>query len=505
MALTTYDIASADEIYGFGTDTFAPKVCYDSNGRIFVVYVKTESGFDNVYLAYSDDDGATWTEEYIQTGTFRYVSCAVDTSDNVYVTYSNHSAVNTLRQIRRNSNDTWEAEEVVSAQISGNGAYYTSTAIDADGNIWVAATWYDGSKYEIKLHKKVSGSWSIKTTLSAPAGYDYFKHVMKIQGEYCHCLIEKRDTGATSNVNFVYDRFSISGESWSGVDTVCNGVYENNKMYHTLAIESDGTVWCFWVNDGYGTETSYRQIIYNTGTSGSWGSAAALTDDAYDHVYCMAKVNSEDDIGLFYSDKNQGTYWNCLYMVYADGSWGSPVAVTNSTSESRLAFGFDIEEQNKFHYILGIQQGDSTWDLYYAGDDGGISISVTATITETPNIAIAPIDLAAVIAYKTPNESDLPTDKNIDRFVLLQPGDTGEGDAIRIDTWGNVGITCVMASAGSEIEIYVSNDGTNFVLRETFTLSGELNINAAYKYVKAKQISGSAMVIFSGQKTALMY
>lgn len=506
MALTSYAVSGAENITLSNNYTFYNKAGVDSNGRVYIVYSENAGVNDQARLAYSDDSGQNWTEETLyDTDNYDRVAMTVDTSDNVHCTLCNQAAgSNALLYRKRNSDDSWESIETVSAL---GAIHHCNIAIDSSGTLWITATYHDGSKYEIRVFKKVSGgSWTASTTLSPAAGYHYKEHDMKIDSnDILHVAIAQREVADSTKVLNRYNSLDTSTETWSGIVTIDNGASETVKMPPSgLVIESDGTVWVFWENDGYGTNSGVKQIIYNKKSSGSWGSATNLTDDANRYAYTTAICTDNDSIVMFYGHIDGGGDWDVYYQTWDGSSWGSEVTVVEGAT-NELPMGIVNDGNTAIYYIFAVRQGDATDDIYVATDDGGVSVSVTATISETPNIAIAANAIADAVAFKTPDESELPTDKNIDRFILLRNGDTGEGDAIRFDTWGNVGITCVVADIGTEIEIYVSNDGTDFVLRDTFTTSGELNINAAYKYIKAKQVSGSALVILTGHKTAMIY
>lgn len=507
MALTSYAISGAEDITYSDNYTYYNKAGVDSNGRIFVVYSRDTGVDDKPYLAYSDDGAQNWTEEQIDSlSNYDRVAMIADSSDNVHCVCCNQGAgSNALKYRRRNSDDSWETTETIGAL---GAIHHVNIAIDSSGTLWVTATHHDGSQYVIKVYKKLSGgSWSLSSTLTPTAGYHYKEHNMKIgTGDILHVAICQREVADSTKIMNRYNAFDTGLETWSGITTIDNGASETVKMPPSgLVVESDGTVWVFWENDGYGVNSGVKQIIYNKKPAGgAWGTASNLTDDANRYAYTCAVCTDNDSIVMFYGHIGGDSVWDLYYQTWNGSSWGSEVTVVEGgTNELPLAV---VNDGNvAIYYIFSQRQGDATDDIYAATDGGGISADVLAIISTTPNIDIAPIAISGVIAYQTPDESSLPTDKNIERFVLLRPGDTGEGSAQRMDTWGSVGITCVVDAVGTSIEIYVSNDGTDYTLRETFTASGELHIKAAYKYIKAKQVSGSALVIVSGQKATLLY
>lgn len=506
MALTSYAVVGAEDITYSDNSTYHSKTGVDSNGRVYIAYSRNTGIDDKPYIAYSDDNAQTWTEEQIDSlSNFNRVSIFVDSSRNVHCSMCDPaSGSNALKYRLRNSDGSWEATETITAI---GPIHHCNIAVDSSDTIWVTATYHDGSKYLIYVYKKPSGgSWSLVDNLTPAAGYHYKDHYMKIAGDVLHIVFAQREVADTSKIVNKYDAFNTSTETWNGIEIIDNGVSESVKMPPSgLAIESDNTtVWAFWENDGYGTNSGVKQIIYNKRSGGSWVSPSNLTDDANRYAYTCAVCTDNDSLVMFYGHIGGDAVWDIYYRTWDGSSWGSEVTVAEgATNEFTLAV---VNRGNlAIYYIFAQVQGDATYDIYAATDNGGVSADVTVVITETPNITIAPVEVSDVVAYQTPDTSDLPMDKNIERFVILQPGDTGYGDAQRMDTWGNVGITCVIDAPGTSIEVYVSNDGIDYVLRSTFTASGELHISAAYKYIKARQVSGSALVIMSGQKTTMLY
>lgn len=498
MALTLYDVASADELTG--SDGFLPKAGVDSNGRIFVVYTKDVGATNDVYLAYSSDSGQNWTEEQVATSDYKFASLFVDSSDNVHIAYSNNSLEATLRYRMRNADDSWEDAETITTT---EDSYYTAIAVDSSGNIWVVAHNYNGSTYDLKVHKKVSGSWSLASTLTAAAGFEFFGHVMKIQNDILHVIMTKRETATPTESIIEYNSFDTSDSSWSGAVTICNGVSEAGKEKpFGLAVQSTGVVWAFWINDGYGTNSGVKQVIYNTNLGGSWVGATNLTDTAAAHADPVSTTMDNDSVVVAYSEYVGGTFYDCKYQTYQNSTWGSEIIIADDNYHQHM-LGIANDGNDAIYYFpQNYQSGDSTWDLYSATDDGGVILSVDVTISTVPNISIAPNAVDEVVAFSDPDS--LPEGYK-QEFLLLDTADTGFGTPQLLINWSHIGIHCEVATTGSSIEIYVSNNGTDYVLRHTFSASGFLSIKSAYKWIKAKQVSGSAQVILIGNRDTMMY
>ena len=93
---------------------------------------------------------------------------------------------------------------------------------------------------------------------------------------------------------------------------------------------------------------------------------------------------------------------------------------------------------------------------------------------------------------EAPNASEIPDFM----FLLLLLDQTDYGDVYSLSTWARAFIQLIGDDSGDVIEVYVSNDGTNFVLRGTVSgPDGQLNIQGPYKAIKVKHVSGTTRVV----------
>ncbi|MGG1291361.1 sialidase family protein [Bacillus smithii] len=101
----------------------SPSVCIDKNGRIWVAWHgrdATDSGADNIRVAYSDDDGQTWSAtQKLTSGSYnqQYPSITVNKNNEVFVLWHGNDASDAYADIRmiKYSNDSWGNVSVVSA------------------------------------------------------------------------------------------------------------------------------------------------------------------------------------------------------------------------------------------------------------------------------------------------------------------------------------------------------------------------------------------------------
>ena len=68
--MTIYTVASINSTPAFAAEGGGRDIVVSRDGRLWVAYSKKPAGLNNmqVHVAYSDDDGQTWTEERVTFG-----------------------------------------------------------------------------------------------------------------------------------------------------------------------------------------------------------------------------------------------------------------------------------------------------------------------------------------------------------------------------------------------------------------------------------------------------
>ena len=79
-------------------------------------------------------------------------------------------------------------------------------------------------------------------------------------------------------------------------------------------------------------------------------------------------------------------------------------------------------------------------------------------------------------------------------FTILDTDETGYGTAYSFSNWSHISIHCITDQITDCIQIWVSNDGTNYVQRHQFLGSGVLGLKGPYKYIRARQVHGEGRI-----------
>ncbi|RJQ10671.1 MAG: exo-alpha-sialidase, partial [Bacillota bacterium] len=124
-----------------------------STGRLWAVYVKSAGGYNQIYAAYSDDGGATWTEEAVTSASANQAgpTIAIDSSDNVHVvwygsSWGTNTAYENIQYRKRTT--SWQTQEAVTDKNAHQ--YSPAIAIDSSDNVhvvWHGLGWGTNTAY----------------------------------------------------------------------------------------------------------------------------------------------------------------------------------------------------------------------------------------------------------------------------------------------------------------------------------------------------------------------
>ena len=150
------------------TNRKSPQVVRASTGRLYSVYQKDVSGTDSLAVAYSDDNGSTWTETATVAETITVgVEVAIDSTDKLHILYGGDGYVVYYRSFASGS---FGAEETIfngttDTDSNNNGA---SIAVDNSDIPHVAWSQHYPTKdnYGIYYSNRSGGSWATRTLIS---------------------------------------------------------------------------------------------------------------------------------------------------------------------------------------------------------------------------------------------------------------------------------------------------------------------------------------------------
>ena len=329
--MTTY-VIKTDVSGGSG-----PRGITHWNARLFSTYERASE----VRVAYSDDNGVSWTEEQGSANVDYTVSgdpvIAIDSSGNLHLVYTGVAGGNERIVYRkRDSDGTWNTEE----QVDDGLVRQLKPALCLDSSDNLHVVWQRGaapSSTAIRYRKKTGASW---------------------------------DTFQT--------------------------IYTGDDQYEPeIAIDLSDNLYAVWGGSGFGTNSTKLQIIWSGKVNGatSWGGSAALTDVNRNQESPSLCIDTSDNVyvvwqGSGYSGGGATTNRNQILVIkYNGSSWGSVVQLTNynGSGSNYHAFGpsIGLDQKNNlyaawYRSVIGVV--DHTDTRYRISTDSASSWGSTLVI-----------------------------------------------------------------------------------------------------------------------------
>ena len=281
----------------------------DLSGRLWTVHVESSV----VYIAYSDDDGETWTTEqvYEAPGDADWrCGIAVDSAGNAHVVWANtgegeNSDLARVQYRKRATNGTWGDVETIYEVTSSSEDSCPSIVVDSDDDPHVAFC-RGGNLY---YASRGASEWTVEEVPNGDAG----ELALAVDGENLYIL--------TTYNTYVYLFTRDSGGSWSK-ETVR---YKDGASYKVpRLIVVNGTIYCSWY-DSSADEIQYRC------KDGSWGDIEIVADSSLINSNGSLQLRQDGTVIAVYTKKG-GAAW--VYQIYkrerSGSGWGSESMVFES-------------------------------------------------------------------------------------------------------------------------------------------------------------------------------
>lgn len=194
--------------------------------------------------AYSTDDGATWLcggQLYLDQSSsaiLMYGSAVVDGDDNIYVTYATNvgggSGLYNLnyRKLTKGAGSTWtlEAQQTIATAASTTGYSFASIGVDGVNRLWVAAKYFDGTNYMVRVFYSSDTSAAPVWTISA-ASLDLANNDVNVHAPAVIRFGDKIGVVYTSQGTAVYNNLGYNGIRWRfRADTDAPTAWSNDSL-----------------------------------------------------------------------------------------------------------------------------------------------------------------------------------------------------------------------------------------------------------------------------------
>ena len=304
------------------------KIAIAPNGRIWAVYEKLVSGVFNIYAAYSDNNGSTWTEETVTASLQgqRRPSIAVDSQGVVHVVWQGrgwgtNTTIENIRYAKRTT--SWQTSETVTDV--NNTQRESAIAVDSQDNIyivWAGRTWGSfTNRYNIQYRKKTI-SWQAQESVTDANGDQKYPSLAIDSLDNIHVAFTGLQWGNfPSSDNVQYRKRTTSWQAQIGITDINNQQFELN-----INVDSNNDAHIVWAGLGWNSNPNINNVQYIKQTNGIFQSIVELTDtDKFQDKPSIALKNS--NVYVVWQGYDQDNRWNIFSKTY-NVSWGNIEPVT---------------------------------------------------------------------------------------------------------------------------------------------------------------------------------
>ena len=293
---------------------------------------------DITFQYYDDGNTGDWSKTTIDNidGPYgRYTSIAIDSNDNVHISYLNESDDDMKLMYATDASGSWVTTIVDS---TGRVGEYTSIAIDSNDKVHIS---YQDSAdgYYVKYATDVSGVW-VNTTIAGGSGSSLAK--------YPSIAIDSAD-----NVHISYysggglNHATDASGSW-----VHTSVDSLTGYRPSMAIDSNDKLHISYDN-------SEGAIKYATDVSGEWVNITIDDDNAL--TFKSIGVDSGNNVHITYMQLGNANSKHLKYATDISGSWTTTSVDSSTNSMKEVSLVIDSDDGVHISFV-----NHSNSDLYYA-------------------------------------------------------------------------------------------------------------------------------------------
>jgi hypothetical protein len=344
---------------GSSADVNWPNLAMDSSGTLYLVWGDSRNGSDDIYFAKSTNGGTTWsanTKVSDDSGSVNAwsPSLVVDSSDNLYVTWTDNRGGNWDNYFAKsiNGGTTWSTSVKVNDDVSSttNGRP-SKLVIDNSGNlhlVWSTAN--GGSDLYSATSTNGGTTWSARVRINDVAGQVWLSSppglTVDDSGNLYTIWNDNRDFVGKSHIYF--SKSTDGGGTWSANVDASNNPNGTNTVYLMgLVVDSNGTLSAIWGDSREGDEWN---VYFARSTNGgaNWNSAIRVNDNTTLAQYqVILAIDGNDNLYAAWADQRNGNFdiyssrWNNQYPSHvisgnADVA-GATLSYTDGTAKTVMA------------------------------------------------------------------------------------------------------------------------------------------------------------------------
>lgn len=279
------------------------KLARKSNGDLWAVYVRSDGTRLQIYAAYSQDNGLTWTEEQVSEATGSYDQgnpvIAIDSEDNIHVVWSGQGvgAEPTYQNIQyRKRTTSWQTK----ANITDGSLtrHQQEPAITIDSNDYIHLVWYSNGGYSTEgwphiVYCKYTTSWQAVENVTSGTTTNYSPSIAIDSSDNVH-VVWRRGAYSAAGQGIYYRKRTTSWQTEELVQGSTRAV-----LSPCLAIDSSDNPHCVYhYYDGIDTDA----IRYRKRTT-SWQTEETIHEVSGEvHVNPSISLDRDDKLHVVWTD-----------------------------------------------------------------------------------------------------------------------------------------------------------------------------------------------------------
>ena len=317
-----------------------PSLAIDSNDNLHVTYHNVTHG----NLDYMIHDGSSWSTPVSldSTGNVgRESSLAIDSNDNLHVTY--YDKTNGNLEYMTYDGSSWSTP--VSLDSTDDVGEESSLAIDSNDNLHV--TYRDSTNNNLEYMTYDGSSWSTPVSLDSTDDIGYDSSLAIDSNDNLHVTYYDWTGG---NLEYM----THDGSSWS--TPVSLDTFQVVGYSPSLAIDSNDNLHVTYY------ALTPGNLEYMTHDGSSWSTPASLDSTGDVGSDSSLAIDSNDNLHVTYLDYSNG---NLEYMTYDGSSWSTPVSL-DSTDYVGVDSSLAIDSNDNLHVAYYDETSDNLEYVTYS-------------------------------------------------------------------------------------------------------------------------------------------
>jgi len=299
------------------------------DNNLYCVYIYD----DQLYLATSNDNGQTWTEEQVtnESNPQSEPDVAVDSEGYIHIVWINNGNIYYVRRIEEGFNTP--------IQITTEGNQHSPViVIDANNNGYI--TWYGkiNNIYNIYIAYLNTTTGQITSTEQITNNnlYDQINPILAVDDSYLHLIWTGKGYGSNPNFyNLQYKR-KVLDDNWYPQESITDKPYDQN--FPSAIVDLDGNLNVVWQGKGWGNNPNTWNIIFRKRTAATsvWEDEEIITNKAEDQIQPSISTDSYSNINVIWAGKAWGLFTNHFNIQYKQktaSTWSSIKHITDTSND----------------------------------------------------------------------------------------------------------------------------------------------------------------------------